>query len=65
MKEFAATTGFYESKLRAKKFPRMQIVTVEELLDGKTPDIPWGKSPFAKAATEKKDSQQAALVIEP
>ena len=65
MKEFAAKSGFYDSELWAKKFPRIQIVTVEELLDGKTPDIPWGKSPFAKAATEKEVSHQAALAIEP
>ena len=64
MKEFAAGAGFFSSKLWAKKFPRIQIITVQDMFDGKTPDIPWGKSPFAKAAMEKEDAQQPALDIE-
>lgn len=63
MKEFAAQSGFYDSQLWAKKFPTIQIITVEEMLDGKTPDIPWGKSPFTQAATEKEQAKQGALDI--
>ncbi|MCH7698027.1 MAG: site-specific DNA-methyltransferase [Chloroflexi bacterium] len=63
MKEFAAGAGFYDSKLWAKKFPRIQIITVQDMFDGKTPDIPWGKSPFAKAAKEKEQAKQGALDI--
>jgi hypothetical protein len=38
--------------------PRLQILTIEEMLGGKRPDIPWGKAPFAKAALEKEKSEQ-------
>jgi DNA modification methylase len=49
----AAMKGFYHSPL-GKDYPRLQILTIEEILDGKTPNIPpWiapvptqsGKSP--------------------
>ena len=57
----AAASGFYESKLWQRKFPRLQIITVEEMLAGKRPSIPWGRAPFAKAPTEKEQADQQAL----
>ena len=45
-----------------RKFPRVQIVTIEEMLGGKRPDMPWGKAPFAKAPTEKERAQQETLL---
>ena len=58
----AAAAGFYESDFWKKKFPRVQIITIEEMLGGKRPDIPWGKAPFAKAPTEKEKAQQENLL---
>ena len=58
----AATAGFYDSEFWKRKFPRVQIITVEEMLAGKRPDMPWGKAPFAKAPTEKEKAQQDALL---
>jgi len=58
----AAASGFYESDFWGRKFARVQILTVEEMLGGKRPDVPWGKAPFAKAPTEKEKSQQEALL---
>jgi site-specific DNA-methyltransferase (adenine-specific) len=58
----AAAAGFYENEFWKKKFPRVQIVTVEDILGGKRPDIPWGKAPFAKAQREKERSQQDRLL---
>jgi DNA modification methylase len=40
MKVEAATAGFYESSLWGKKYPKIQILTVAELLDGKKLDMP-------------------------
>ncbi len=40
----------------------MQIITVEEMLNGKRPDIPWGKAPFAKAPTERELAEQEAML---
>ena len=58
----AAAAGFYDSEFWKKKFPRVQIITVEDMLNGKRPDIPWGKAPFAKAPTEKEKAKQDTLL---
>jgi DNA modification methylase len=58
----AAAAGFYDSEFWGRKFPRLQIMTIEEVLGGKKPDMPWGKAPFAKAPTEKEKGEQEALL---
>ena len=58
----AAAAGFYENEMWQRKFPRVQIITVEEMLAGKRADIPWGKAPFAKAPTEKESAEQQTLL---
>jgi len=58
----AAAAGFYESEFWERKFPRLQILTIEEMLGGKRPDIPWGKAPFAKAPTEKEKGEQGEML---
>jgi len=41
MREEAASAGFYQSKeLGAKRYPRIQILTIEEILSGKKIDCP-------------------------
>ena len=46
MKEEAATVGFYKSsELDHNMYPRIQLLTIEELLNGKKLDCPyyvWG-----------------------
>ncbi|MHB8606327.1 MAG: DNA methyltransferase [Thermoplasmatota archaeon] len=47
MREEAASAGFYASaELGAKKYPRIQLLTIEDLLSGKNVECP----PFAQAA---------------
>jgi len=58
----AAAAGFWESQFWQRKFARVQIITVEEMLNGKHPDIPWGKAPFAKAPKEKDHAHQENLL---
>jgi DNA modification methylase len=58
----AAASGFYENEFWGRKFTRVQILTVEEMLAGKRPDMPWGKAPFMKAPTEKEKGTQEALL---
>ena len=58
----AAVAGFYESALWRKKYRRVQIITIEEMLGGERPDLPWGKTPFAKAPTEREQAQQESLL---
>ncbi len=40
MKAEAASGGYYESAVWGKNYPRLQILTIEELLDGKGIDMP-------------------------
>lgn len=40
MKEAAYDAGYYESPTWGQNFPRVQIVTIQELLDGKEPKLP-------------------------
>ncbi len=58
----AAASGFYDSEFWGRKFARLQILTIEEMLGGKRPDMPWGKAPFAKAQVEKEKAEQEALL---
>lgn len=63
MKTEAVTAGFYESALWGKKYPKIQLFTVAELLAGKTIEMPpirqvqatFKKAP--KAAMEKQGEQ--------
>ena len=52
MKEEAVTAGFYESKTWGKKYPRIQLLTIAELLAGKKiemPPIKQDEATFKKA----------------
>jgi hypothetical protein len=58
----AAASGFYENDFWKKKYPRVQIITVLDVLKGRRPEMPWGGSPFAKAPTEKEKAEQEAML---
>ena len=58
----AASAGFYASEFWGRKFPRIQILTIEEMFKGVRPELPWGKSPYAKAPKEHNPSKQLPLV---
>ncbi|MDD5037835.1 MAG: site-specific DNA-methyltransferase [Dehalococcoidales bacterium] len=53
MVEEAAMKGFYHSPL-GKDYPRLQILTIEEILNGKMPDIPPWIAPITAPAPVKK-----------
>jgi len=65
MKEEAVTAGFFESKTWGKKYPKIQLLTIAELLAGKKIDMPPIKqvgATFKKAERFKGDkSEQLAL----
>lgn len=50
----AAAAGYYESS--GKKYPKIQLIAVEEMLKGKRPELPTAVSPYAQAPAEKKKS---------
>jgi hypothetical protein len=58
MKQEAASAGFYENEFG--KYPKIQMVTIEELLNGKKIDIPGVDKTFKKAKkqSKKKGSQE-------
>jgi len=58
----AATAGFYHNDLWQKDYPRVQILTVEEMLAGKRPDIPPTRSPFAQAPTEREERRTKRML---
>ncbi len=54
MKHEADKAGDYHSELWQMDYPRLQIVTVEDLLDGRRPDLPrWLDDPHKKAERVK------------
>ena len=67
MKTEAVTAGFYESALWGRKYPRVQLFTVEELLTGKKVEMPPIRqvgATFKKApkVTKTKGEQQELQV---
>jgi hypothetical protein len=68
MKTEAITAGFYESASWNRKYPKIQLLTVEELLDGKKIEMPPIKqlSVTFKAAPKAKNkkSEQHEFILE-
>jgi hypothetical protein len=64
MRTEAADAGRYSSKLwHGKDYPRIQILTVEGLLNGtERVDAPPQLNPFAMAARESKPEKQTEML---
>jgi DNA modification methylase len=62
----AAEAGFYESALIGKKYPKIQILTIEELLEGRELEYPKGlrMEMFAKAKRQEKGSGKVENLFE-
>jgi DNA modification methylase len=63
MKKEATAAGFYTNPFD-EQFPKIQILTIAELLDGRTPqyrDFTMGSASFKKARAEKKSGDQPNL----
>ena len=62
MKAEAASVGFYQHKLNQQQYPRLQLRTVKELMDGKGIERPSTAATvddtFKRAAPTKKSSGQ-------
>ena len=56
----AAAAGYYESGDR--KYPRVQILTVRDILDGKRPEMPPQRSPFAEAPRERERAKTKRML---
>jgi DNA methylase/NACHT-associated inactive Restriction Endonuclease 1 len=63
MREEAAEAGRYTAKLYQKEYPKIQILTVEDLLTGKNRlEAPPQANPFAKAEREGKAEKQEEML---
>jgi site-specific DNA-methyltransferase (adenine-specific) len=58
----AISAGHYESEMWQKSYPRLQVLTVEEVLAGKRPEMPPQRSPFAEAPVEQERGEQGRMV---
>ncbi len=64
MRAEAASAGFYQSPLGNKMYPRMQILTVKELLEGKKLDAPEARLDVTfKRAPRAKRKEQGRLEV--
>ena len=65
MRQEAASSGFYHSPHWNRDYPRIQIVTVEDLMDGRAPAIPHGAIGLQRAARVRRNgAQQPGLELE-
>ena len=62
MNVLANHSGFYESPIWDKKFPRIQIHTIGEIFDGKGFELPWAENPSNKAQFVEAEKQQKPLL---
>ncbi len=60
MKTEAIKTGFYETDYG--KFPKVQILTIAELFDGKRPLIPLVDTSYFKKAQKETTTHQGSLL---
>jgi DNA modification methylase len=56
----AVAKGFYRSDVLGRDFPRIQIMTIENLLQGARPEIPW-QLPVAKKAVRADTAEKLKL----
>ncbi len=64
MKEETVSAGSYEVKFARQTYPKIQILTIEELLNNKKPELPIVALPYYKEAKEaQKESKEKNLGI--
>jgi hypothetical protein len=61
MRVEAAATGFHSSPLWERDFPKIQIFTVAELLEGRQPELPGRVPSFARAPRLSRGGRQMAM----
>ena len=58
MKTSAAEAGFYHSAGWSRDYPRIQIMTIADLMNGKKPDLPPVKSTFKQAKRDIREQDR-------
>ncbi|HEX8527795.1 DNA methyltransferase [Allosphingosinicella sp.] len=62
METEAAAVGRFESEATGKTYPRLQIITLAELFQGKKPDIPFVDQASVKRAKREETGRQDRLI---
>ncbi len=62
MRQDATQAGWYRSEGWGRDYPKVQILTIAELLDGRTPDMPPARQTFSKAERIKAPAQQQPMM---
>ena len=57
----AAAVGRFESEATGRTYPRLQIITLAELFQGKKPDIPFDQASIKRAKREDMGRQDSML----
>ena len=57
----ATAAGFYETG--GMKFPKLQILTVADIFDGRRPQVPFGFTEGFRKAEREDRSEQGALKV--
>lgn len=57
----AVSAGFYRSEFFGRDYPKIQILTIEDLLNGKDVQMPTESVAFKQAERVAKDTNQGAL----
>jgi site-specific DNA-methyltransferase (adenine-specific) len=60
MEREAASAGLYETG--GRKFSRLQILTAEQVIEGKRPAVPFGFTESLKKAFREEDDRQGKLL---
>jgi len=61
MREEAAEAGFYQHPLGKKTYPRLQLITVKDLLEGKNLQLPEGRIDVTFKKAQRAKPKQRAL----
>lgn len=64
MEKEALAAGFYHSPLTRRDYPKLQIVTVDELLNGKEVKMPITRATFKQAGRVEQGGTQAAMDLD-
>ena len=57
----AVAAGHYESEFWGRKYARLQILTVADVLNGKKVEMPLRDAAFARAERERERAEQPGL----
>ena len=62
MTEEASMKGFYQSP-QGRDYPRIQILTIDKILQGKRPDVPQWVSPMPKSIMPKRNDLEKPKLL--